>query len=454
MARQVDLLKGNILRSLTLLALPIMGSQLVQMAYNLIDMIWIGRVGAGAVAAVGAAGMFMWLSNGMAVLPRMGGQVKVAQSIGAGDMKAAGRYAAAALQMAGVMALVYTLVMFVGAGPLIGFFRLNSAEVEAQARAYLIIVGFGMFFSFANLVLVALINATGNSRTPFFAMAVGLGANIVLDPLLIFGVGPFPQWGVAGAAVATVTAQGIVFAILARYASQDQTLFAYVDLKKPASRAQLAALCKVSGPATVMNIIFPIIGMIIARLVAGWGDAAVAVQKVGSQIESISWMTADGFAAAVNSFIAQNCGAGNLRRARKGFGAAFLLMTIWGIFCTALLVFCAAPIFRFFIPEADVLPMGVDYLVILGYSELFMCWEILVGGAYAGFGNTLPSSVVSIVFTGLRIPAAMALSATALGLNGVWWSLSISSILKGVILTGVFLIFLWRLQKKPSLPQI
>ena len=74
-----------------------------------------------------------------------------------------------------------------------------------------------------------------------------------------------------------------------------------------------------------------------------------------------------------------------------------------------------------------------------------------MGGAYAGFGNTLPSSVVSIVFTGLRIPAAMALSATALGLNGVWWSLSISSILKGVILTGIFLVFLARLPKKQSL---
>ncbi len=302
----MDLLKGYILCSLTLLALPIMGSQLVQMAYNLTDMIWIGRVGAGAVAAVGAAGMFMWLSNGMAVLPRMGGQVKVAQSIGAGDIEAAGRYAAAALQMGGVMSLVYTVAMFVGAGPLIGFFRLNSAEVEAQARAYLIIVGFGMFFSFINQVLVALINATGNSRTPFFAMAVGLGANIVLDPVLIFGVGPFPKWGVAGAAVATVTAQGIVFALLARYAVQDQTLFAHVHLKRPAARSELAAISKVSGPATAMNIIFPLIGMVIARLVAGWGDAAVAVQKVGSQIESIpAWMTADGFAAAVNSFIAQ-----------------------------------------------------------------------------------------------------------------------------------------------------
>ena len=450
MARQVDLLQGNIPRSLTVLALPIMGSQLVQMAYNLTDMIWIGRVGAGAVAAVGAAGMFMWLSNGMAVLPRMGGQVKVAQSIGAGDAAAAGRYAAAALQMGCVMSVVYTLAMWLGAGPLIGFFRLNSAQVEAQARTYLIIVGFGMFFSFLNQILVALINATGNSRTPFFAMAVGLGANIVLDPVLIFGVGPFPRWGVGGAAVATVTAQGIVFALLARYAVSDGTLFAHVQLRRPARREELAALCRVSGPATAMNILFPLIGMVIARLVAGWGDAAVAVQKVGSQIESISWMTADGFAAAVNSFIAQNCGAGNLRRARRGFEVAFGLMTVWGLACSALLIFGAAPIFRFFIPEADVLPMGVDYLVILGYSELFMCWEILVGGAYAGFGNTLPSSVVSILFTGLRIPAAVALSATALGLSGVWWSISISSIFKGVILTFVFLVFLARLQKKQA----
>ena len=447
MARQVDLLQGSIPRSLTLLALPIMGSQLVQMAYNLTDMIWIGRIGSGAVAAVGAAGMFMWLSNGLAVLPRMGGQVKVAQSIGAGDLDAAGRYAAAALQMATVMSLVYTVAMWVGAGALIGFFQLNSAQVEAQARVYLIIVGFGMFFSFVNQVLVALVNATGNSRTPFFAMGVGLGANILLDPVLIFGVGPFPRWGVAGAAVATVTAQGIVFALLARYAVQDETLFSHVRLRQPAAR-EMKALSRVSSPATAMNILFPLIGMVIARLVAGWGDAAVAVQKVGSQIESISWMTADGFAAAVNSFIAQNYGAGNLRRARQGFGVAFGLMTVWGLLCSALLIFCAGPIFSFFIPEAEVLPMGVDYLVILGYSELFMCWEILVGGAYAGFGNTLPASAVSTVFTALRIPAAIALSATALGLSGVWWSISISSIFKGVILSVIFLIFLRRMAVK------
>ena len=445
MAKQVDLLNGSILRSLTVLALPIMGSQLVQMAYNLTDMLWIGRISANAVAAVGAAGMFMWLSNGLAVLARIGGQVTVAQSIGAGDMPKAGRYGAAALQLSGTLAAVYTLAMIFGAAPLIGFFKLNSPQVEADARAYLIIVSAGMVFSFVNQVLVAIINATGNSRTPFLAMGGGLGINILLDPLLIFGVGPLPQWGVAGAAVATVLAQGVVFALLVRFAMQDQTLFCWVKLTRPATRQELKSIVRISGPAAAMNVFFPLIGMVIARLVAHWGDSAVAVQKVGSQIESISWMTADGFAAALNSFVAQNYGAGNLDRAKRGVWTAFGLMTLWGILCSALLIFFAEPIFRVFIPDAQVLPMGADYLIILGYSELFMCWEILIEGAYAGFGNTLPASAVGTVFTGLRIPAAILLSATALGLSGVWWSISVSSIFKGVILTVMFLFFVRRL---------
>lgn len=448
MAKQVDLLQGSIIKSLTALALPIMGSQLIQMAYNLIDMLWIGRVGAGAVAAVGAAGMFMWLSNGLVILARIGGQVLVAQSIGAGDLQKAGRYAAAALQLGGALALGFTLLLTLGAAPLIGFFNLNSPQVVAQARAYLIIVGAGMFFSFINQVLVAVINATGDSRTPFFAMGCGLGLNLVLDPMLIFGMGPFPKWGVAGAAVATVLAQMVVFGVFLRYARREERLFPQVHLRQRTTKQELWAMMRISGPSAVMNVLFPLISMVIARMVAGWGDNAVAVQKVGSQIESISWMTADGFAAAVNSFIGQNYGAGNLQRARKGFGISFALMTVWGVLCTCLLVFCAAPIFRIFIPEAEVLPMGVDYLVILGFSELFMCWEILVEGAYAGFGHTLPASTLSTVFTVLRIPAALALSATALGLSGIWWSISISSICKGILLTGMFTVFLNKMTRK------
>ena len=121
MSKRVNLLEGNILSSLTRLALPIMATSLVNMAYNMTDMIWIGRVGPGAVAAVGAAGMYMWLSQGIAVLARMGGQVKVAQSLGAGDAPLAGRFAQNSLQLGLLLSTIFTLIMLVFNKPLIGF---------------------------------------------------------------------------------------------------------------------------------------------------------------------------------------------------------------------------------------------------------------------------------------------------------------------------------------------
>lgn len=450
MAKQVDLLQGNITKSLTMLALPIMGSQLVQMAYNMVDMIWIGRVNAGAVAAVGAAGMFLWLSNGLIVLARMGGQVLVAQSIGADDMKKAGRYAAAALQLAAVMAVVYTLLMVLFATPLIGFFNLDSPEVIKQAEDYLRITGLGTFFSFANIVLVAIITATGNSRTPFLTTLWGLGFNMVLDPLLIFGIGPFPQWGAAGAAVATTLAQVIVFALLASYAVRDEYLFPHVKLTRPATGEEIRAIFKISLPVTLMQVAFPIISMVLARMVAAWGDGAVAVQKIGSQIESISWMMGDGFAAAASSFVAQNYGADNIKRAKKGAYVSFGLITVWGALCTALLVLFPGPVFSVFLPGDELLSMGIDYLVILGFSELFICWEILCEGIYSGFGRTKLCSGISFLLTVGRLPAAALLSATALGLNGIWWSISVSSILKGLFLSVALFLFMRKLTRKPA----
>ncbi len=451
MSKQVDLLKGTIFSTLTALALPIMGSQLMQMAYNLTDMLWIGRIGVDAMAAVGAVGLFMWLSNGLAILGRMGGQVLVAQNIGSGDKARAGRFAAGALQIGAALALGYTLLLTLASGPLIGFFKLNSPQVTADARMYLILIALGMPFSFLNQVLVALITATGNSRTPFLAMVWGLGINMILDPLLIFGIRGFLQWGVAGAALATTLAQGVVFFILCRYALQDQYLFPHVHLLQRTSGAELRQLLRISGPAAALNVVFPLVSMVLARMVAAFGDSAVAVQKVGSQVESLSWMTADGFAAATNSFVGQNYGAGNLQRAKKGFYVSFSLMSLWGIFCTLLLVFAAGPIFQIFIPDLEVLPMGVDYLVIIGISELFMCWEILIEGAYAGFGHTLAPSIISSVLTVARIPLAAALSVTALGLSGIWWSITLSTIIKGIILTAMFFLFLRKIVRRNSI---
>lgn len=448
--KEVDLLKGPILLTLTRLALPIMATFLLQMAYNLIDMIWIGRVGSGAVAAVGAAGMFLWLGNGFVILARNGGQVKVGHSLGSGEEKEAVIYARTAIQMGIFLGILYGVLCVALRKPMISFYHLTGADVIAGAENYLAITGGGIVFSFMTSILTGIFMAMGNSTVSLKVNTVGLMINMILDPVLIFGLGPFPKMEVVGAALATLTAQIVAAVLMLVAVFRYGGLFQKIKLKERSDWRTVRVMLKIAFPIAVQDVIFAGISMVIARLIADWGDGAVAVQKVGSQIESISWMTADGFAAALGAFIAQNYGARNLERVKKGYQSAMLVVLGWGLFCTFLLVVLPAPIFKIFIQEAEVLPMGIDYLRILGYSQLFMCMEIATTGAFSGIGQTIPPSVEGILLTALRIPAAMVLMDTALGLNGVWWSISISSILKGIVLTVWFLVVLRRLLKREA----
>ena len=444
--KNIDLLNGNILTSLTELALPIMATSLVQTAYNLTDMAWIGMVGSDAVAAVGAAAMYTWLSSGVATLARMGGQVKSAHAYGEGNRREAVQYGKGALQLALVLAAVYGIITNLSAGPLIDFFHLNSNLVVEDAIVYLRIACGLILFAFIGQTLTGLYTASGNSRTPFVANCIGMGANIVLDPLLIFGLGPIPGMGVAGAAIATVTAQFIVALVLVISMRRDPVLASQMRVWIPTPLSNIKTMVRIGFPAAIQSMLYCAISMVLTRFVTAWGDTAVAVQRVGGQIESISWMTADGFGTAINAFVGQNYGAGNLKRVKKGYMTASVIMFIWGIFTTCLLIFGAAPIFSLFIHEAEVIPAGADYLRIIGFSEMFMCVELMTVGALSGMGKTMEASVITIILTASRIPLAVILGGTAMGLNGIWWALTISSIVKGIIFFVYYLHIMKRMK--------
>lgn len=436
----VDLLEGPIAGTLAKLAFPIMGTSLIQMAYNLVDMLWIGRISSNAVAAVGAAGMYMWLANGVTTVPRMGGQVTVGQSLGAMDREGAVDYARGAVRMGILLGIIYGLICVVFNRPLIGFFKLNSPQVIYDARMYLLITCGAIVFSFLNQIFTGILAAMGNTLATFRATTIGLVINLVLDPVLIFGLGPLPRMEMAGAALATVFAQVIVFLIYLFTVWKEPVIFSHIHLMQKSESRHIREIVKIGFPSAIQDALFSGISMVIARMIAGWGDAAVAVQKVGSQIESISWMAAGGFSTAVNAFVAQNYGAGKRKRIKDGYKTAMMIMAVWGLFTSFILIVFPEFFFRIFITEKEVLPMGVDYLRIIGISEFFMCMEITSAGAFQGFGKTIPPSMTGILFNGLRIPFAMLLSSTALGLNGVWWTLSLSSVLKGLVLPVWFLI--------------
>lgn len=436
--KKVDLLNGPITASLARLAFPIMGTSFIQMAYNLTDMVWIGGIGSGAVAAVGAAGMFTWLFNGTITVPKIGGQIKVAHALGAGETEHAVQYAKGDLQIGIFFSILFGIISVLFAGPLISFYKLNDPAVIADAKAYLMITGGLVIFNFLNQIFTGLMTALGSSIVTFRSTTVGLVINIILDPLLIYGVGPLPKLGVAGAAIATVFAQIIVFFMYIRALSAESLLFSNMHLLKPASMFHIIEMVKLGLPVGLQSMLFSMISMTIARIVADYGAAAVAVQKVGAQIESIAWMTAEGFGSAVNSFIAQNHGAGKKERIRKGYFTAMTIMLLWGTFTSIVLFVFPEQLMHIFIHEADVVPLGVDYLKILAVSEVFACLEMTAAGAFQGLGKSIFSSLIIIIFTALRIPMALALSATALGLNGVWWSISISSIIRGLLLPAAF----------------
>ncbi|MFR9254204.1 MAG: MATE family efflux transporter [Merdibacter sp.] len=137
----------------------------------------------------------------------------------------------------------------------------------------------------------------------------------------------------------------------------------------------MADILRLGLPSALQSMLFSCISMVIARMIAVWGDGAVAVQKVGSQIESISWMSAEGFAAALNTFTAQNYGAGNARRIETGLSLSVRIMLGWGLFTTAVLLFFPGPIFRIFITDPSIQAMGIDYLRILALSWRSCVWN-------------------------------------------------------------------------------
>ncbi|GAA0085680.1 MATE family efflux transporter [Clostridium sp. CTA-7] len=451
MKKSVDLVSENITSTLLKLSIPILGTSFIQMAYNMIDMMWVGRIGSDAVAAVGTAGFFTWFGNSLVFISKIGAEVGVAQSIGKKDFKEKNKFIYNSLLINMLIALIYTAILITFRNQLIGFFNLGDFRITNMAVDYLIIVSMGMIFSFLNPLFTGIFNASGSSKIPFLINTIGLVFNIVFDPILIFGLFGFPKLGVAGAALATVAAQVIVTIIfIVSFIKNGYSLS--LKNKKYINKTCIYRICKLGIPTALQNCMFAFFAMVIGRVVASWGPVSIAVQKVGSQIEAISWMTAEGFAAALTAFVGQNYGANRWDRILKGYKATMIMAIVVGTFSTMLLVFAGERVFSIFIPELEAISQGAVYLKILGYSQLFMCIEITTAGAFSGLGNTVTPSWVSIVFTGLRIPLALLLSNIgSFGINGVWWSISGTSIIKGVLLLVLFIFMIIIPNRKKAL---
>lgn len=437
-----NLTQTPITSTLFRLSWPIIASNFIQTIYGLVDMIWVGKLGSDPVAAIGTASFFVHLASGLFAMISIGSGVKVAHSMGAGEEEKAKQYIHNGFLMSIMLGLGYTIFILFMKSDLVGFFELGP-NVEHMASQYLIISMVGTVFAFFNMLFSMVLNSLGNSRKPLQVNMVGFLINLVIDPLFIFGIGGLPGFGVQGAALATLLAN-IVVTVLFYINTRNLPLFSKPFL---INTKEMRTVLKMGLPISIQRISFTMISIIMAKIIVQWGAEALAVQKVGIQIESISFMTIAGLQGAVAAFIGQNYGAKKWDRIQKGYQMALLITTVFGILTTALFLIFPKQIFSLFLNDPTSLSLGVHYLQIIGLSQLFMCLEIMTVGAFNGIGKTHIPPIISIVLTASRIPLALVL-AEYFGLNGVWMSIAATSVLKGILLAGWFL---WSLHRMHGL---
>ena len=185
------------------------------------------------------------------------------------------------------------------------------------------------------------------------------------------------------------------------------------------------------------RIIFTLVNIVIARIIAGFGDNAIAAQKIGLQIESVSYMVIGGLNGAISGFTGQNFGAREYGRVNDGYKTTLKIGTIYSIGVTIVFIMFSKELARAFVNNNSTVIMASNYLKILGLSQFFSMIEMVSNGVFTGMGKPKIPAIISIIFTTARIPIALVFI-NYFGLNGIWLSFAISSVLKGITAISIY----------------
>jgi putative MATE family efflux protein len=309
----------------------------------------------------------------------------------------------------------------------------TPAEVTELGRLYLGTYLIGTPFVFGYFATEATFRAAGDTRTPLILLSASIVVNIILDPMLILGLGPLPALGIAGAATAAVATRGLTMLLGIVFLARRRLVRVSVWHWPSAW-----AVVRIGAPTAATGVIFSLVYIGLTRITTKFGTPALAALGVGHKLEGFAYMAATGFALAAAAVVGQNLGAGRPDRARHaGWLTMSYAMVAGGIAAIAFLAFPEA-LLSVFTSSPDVIADGASYLRIIAFAELAMVVEIVLEGAMGGAGFTLQPMLWSVGLTAARIPLAAWLAA-AVGLPGVWWAISLTALCRGAAMA-----LLWR----------
>ncbi len=408
------------------LAFPAVAMMACHFSFNLIDSIWVGRlIGPAALAAVSTSGFYVWVALSLGEMVEIGLIAVAARRHGEGHPERAARAAAAAVAYALLAGLVVSV-----AGELFAstMFRLMAVppDVARLGHAYLSTWLLGGPLVFGFFALEATFRAAGDTRTPFLMLAGSVCVSILLDPLLIMGIGPFPRLGVEGAALASVMVRGGGFLLGLVIALRRGLL----RIQAPDWRT-LPTIIRIGAPLSLAGALLSLIYMWLTRFTSRFGTPALAALGVGHKMEGLGFIAISGFALAASALVGQNLGARQEARAREAVRLTVgycLVVTV-----TTAVAFLLIPgrLVGLFTRDPEVIADGVLYLRVIAFAQIGQSFELILEGALAGAGYTFWPQIVSTGLTGLRIPLA-AWWSQRIGLLGIWLALSVTAISRGV----------------------
>ena len=445
----LDLTTGPITRSIFRLAWPVVISMFVETARGIANMFWVGKLGAVDLAAVVSATFLTWFIYVLSDVISVGTVALVARYIGAKDETKAAYVARQAYLFAIISSLFLAIFMILVGGRYAFDLMGTEPEVTRLGVNFVRIVFAGTTFLFLIETFGACFRGTGDTKTPMKVLLVSLGLHIILDPLLIFGIGPFPRMGTNGAALATFLSQGTGAVIYGFLIIRGKLRFGFSLLPKfNLDFSIVQKILKIGLPLSASGILFIVVYIFLNKVTATFGTVAIAALGIGNRMESLSFLTCFGFSQAAAALVGQNLGAGKPERAEKcAWRTVHIVVLITGFISIMFFLF-PRWISSFFISDPKVVTIAIDYLRILALSQVFMALEIVLEGSFSGAGNTIPPMSVSIPGSLLRVPLAYLIAIFwGVGVNGVWWAITLTTIAKGTTLAFWFKQGNWKSKK-------
>ena len=421
---QKDLTKGPVFQTMCAFALPMILGNLLQQGYNLVDTWVVGRfVGPGALAAVGSAFALMTFLTSVLLGLCMGSGVVFSLCFGSRNPQRLQSSIASAFALTAALGGLLTACALLGVDGIIRWMNIPG-EIAAMAREYLILVFWGIPAIALYNFFGAYLKALGDSVVPLLFLGLSTALNIGLDILLV------AVWrqGAAGAAAATVIAQYISGIGIALY-----TLWKNQPLRQAfksfrVEKAGLGEIVRYSFLTCLQQSVMNLGILLVQGLVNSFGTTVMAAFAAGVKIDSFAYMPAQEFGNAFSTFIAQNRGAGETGRIKKGVRWGVLTSVSYCLLVSLALWFLAKPLMLIFVDASQtaIIAQGVQYLRIIGPFYCGIGCLFLLYGLYRALGRPAVSVVLTIISLGTRVALSYVLSAIpALGVIGIWWSIPI-----------------------------